>query len=1065
MLKSLAFLIRRTGRYWQVLTMLCLGVFLATAMLSSGPALVNTAIEFGLRHTLIHAAPLESNLRFTVSIPPDASAYEALNAQMQTLLARRLGHTLNQIIPTGSTRWAYPWIDGQPTTNQRINLRFYDDDLGVLFQHINRIGELDTDKIRPEPNVVSALIGETMAQAYTLSVGDRLALCLREQAEQPDLWIQVAGIIRPKNFQETYWFGNLSPFYVQKTATYVAQYGALVPQDAFLDIAAELLAPSDVDTSWHVQLDPDAITTDDLPRIQAVIPALLADAQALNSRIRLETELDQTLQTFGSHAQAARTPLYFLTATVVLLALYYVTMDATLSLRQFEREFAVLRSRGASGWQLFRIQLLEAGLICLAALIGGPGLSLLFVRALAAFGPLTDISQTQWAIRLPQASWLAALVGSIACLISLLTPVPAALKRSIVDYQQGRTRAERPPWWQRYYLDVFVMVAGLVLIWRLRLYGSLGGNAAQVDWLLLLSPLALLLGSTTILLRVFPLLLSLGAQIAGRARGLPLTLALWQAARDPTHIARLVLLLTLAMALGLFSTGLNAALDRNEIDQSYYTAGSDLRIINPSVNLERALDGLPGIERTSKTWRDQATIAVQTIGAYPYFDLLAVDANELTLMIRYRTDFADQPIPTLLARLNSEQQFRPTLPLPGQPESIGLWLWAPNNIYKLYSIRVEAKLANQDGELYTMNLKCVGDATGNIDEWQWYYFEGKLSGNQVYPLSLYSIWLRNHESELNLRDLSVIDRQTGILTIIDDMSAPGQIWELCPGSSKTLYGACPRGSAQTRPVPALIDKTFQTVAQLEVGDRVGTWVDSRPTEFEIVGIVDYFPTLYANLDGGFLIADRDALLAHLNNSEASVVRPNELWIEAEADVSAETLEKLPGLIDGNASLTDMQILEAETVRKNIAADPMSLGLRSVTLFGYILTTVLSLAGFGTHFYMSTRQRGSMYAVLRALGFSPPQLYGMLLFEQILLILSGLGLGTVLGLLLNRLTLPGLPLSLGGRPPVPPFLAQTDWAAVGRIYLTLAVIFMLLLGLATALLWRIKLHQILRVDEE
>jgi hypothetical protein len=45
------------------------------------------------------------------------------------------------------------------------------------------------------------------------------------------------------------------------------------------------------------------------------------------------------------------------------------------------------------------------------------------------------------------------------------------------------------------------------------------------------------------------------------------------------------------------------------------------------------------------------------------------------------------------------------------------------------------------------------------------------------------------------------------------------------------------------------------------------------------------------------------------------------------------------------------------------------------------------------------------------------------------------------------------------------LAETDWGAVGRIYLILAAAFLVSLGIATGFLWRIKLHRILRVDEE
>jgi hypothetical protein len=222
-------------------------------------------------------------------------------------------------------------------------------------------------------------------------------------------------------------------------------------------------------------------------------------------------------------------------------------------------------------------------------------------------------------------------------------------------------------------------------------------------------------------------------------------------------------------------------------------------------------------------------------------------------------------------------------------------------------------------------------------------------------------------------------------------------------------------------------------------------------------MVHYFPTMYEEGEAGFLVTAFEPLVIHLNGVSPRAAHMNRVYVA--------TTE--PGELPSSfaASLPDLETLEAETVRRAIKADPLALGLRSVTLFGYALTTLLSLAGFGTHFYMSTRQHGRTYVVLRALGFSPQQLYGMLLFEQALLIFSGLALGTVLGLLLNRLTLPGLPLSLGGRPPVPPFLAETDWWAVVRIYATLAVAFLVALGVATWLLWRTKLHQLLRVDEE
>jgi putative ABC transport system permease protein len=153
------------------------------------------------------------------------------------------------------------------------------------------------------------------------------------------------------------------------------------------------------------------------------------------------------------------------------------------------------------------------------------------------------------------------------------------------------------------------------------------------------------------------------------------------------------------------------------------------------------------------------------------------------------------------------------------------------------------------------------------------------------------------------------------------------------------------------------------------------------------------------------------------------------------------------------------------VRKALKANPLALGLRAVTFFGAALTILLSLVGFATHFYLSVRHQEMLYGVARALGMSPRQLYRWMLFEQAALIMSGLVLGTILGLLLNQVTLPRLPVSLGNQQPIPPFVARTDWLALGGLYLPLALALVATLGIVTALLRRARIHRILRIGQE
>jgi len=221
--------------------------------------------------------------------------------------------------------------------------------------------------------------------------------------------------------------------------------------------------------------------------------------------------------------------------------------------------------------------------------------------------------------------------------------------------------------------------------------------------------------------------------------------------------------------------------------------------------------------------------------------------------------------------------------------------------------------------------------------------------------------------------------------------------------------------------------------------------------------VRYFPTMYENQEGGFLIAPRDLLLSRLDTLTEKAVNMNEAWLALDERASVEELVTwVPGV---------SQIWEAEEVRQTIRADPMALGLRSVTLFGYVVAALLSLVGFISHFVMSARQRATSYGILRSVGLSPGQLYRSLVLEQIVLILLGLALGTVLGIVLNEVTLPDLPLILSDHLPIPPFLVYDDWLAVGRIYLILATTFLASLGVATLFLWHARIHRVLRIGEE
>lgn len=1124
------FIVRRARRHWQTLLTLSLGVVLATALLSGAPLLVDAVIELGLQRTLSGADVTQSNLRLTAHTRMDQAGFQTLDGDVNDLLRGTLGDHLDHVTRSASSNWTFPWVSNQLVIDQRVNLRFYD---GIQ-DHVEYLAGGWPREVRGESNVIRAVVGDEMARHFTLRVGDRLAVSFRRESAEPDAWIEVTGIVQPKKPRDPFWFGRLSPLRSQRTQRWSAQYSAIVSADALFPAVDSLFPSSGVDLVWGRYLRHDSFSVGDIAPFQARLTALTNKLREFQPHVTLKTGVDTILASFERQLATVRAPLYILVAEVVVLVLYYITMVAALEMREVEREFAILRSRGASGWQILQIQALEGVTIVALTFLSGPVLGAGLVKALSWVGPLADAGQVGWGLSVSRSAWLAAGAGTLACLAGLLLPVGPALRRSIVTHQQTAARSARPPWWQRFYLDVFVLLAGLALLWRLRLYGNLVTGGARLDWLLLLSPLILMLGTATILLRVLPLLLRVMAFLAARVRGLVGVLALWQAARNPTHVVRLILLLTLAIALGILSTGLSATLDQSEIDRAHYLAGNELRLVSKHAVPLVDLASTPGVVRLAGTWRGEGTVDVKSTESYPGFDILAIQPDSFAGVTTFRDDFADVDMSELLDRLAVEEGHHPSmLLLPGQAGGLGLWVWAATeNKADLDSVRrwidgdndaerigLIAKLQTAQGELFTVRLQrpeTTEQARLQRDRFVlrlnlrgrdtelhfrikpynegWHRFETTLPvlPPSSYPLSLHSLWLQNQTTWRNepvpkgmflvLDDLAVVDAETGELQVIESFENTDRLWStnivgLVSYLTKTKSRSGEWGLAlevgfyrpqlilplrfrqvwKNEPVPALASRIFLETTALQVGDVFHAWVNSVEVYFGVAGTLNYFPTMYEEQEAGYLVTSRDLLVALFNEPSQEATNPNEVFIETDGSSSTDDLATVVPVLSDR--------WEAEGVRTTLKVNPLSLGLRSVTAFSYTLTGLLSLVGFASFFYNTVRQREMVYGVMRAMGLSPRQLYGSMVLEQVILILAGLALGTGLGVLLNRFTLPRLPVTLGDRPPIPPFVPREDWLAMGQVFLILAVAFFILLGIVTALLWRARVHRILRIGQE
>jgi len=1132
----ITFLINRTKRHWQVLSTVLLGVLVSTAFLASGPIVVNTVINFALPAKLRSSIEDNGILYLSTYNNQGEIAYDEINQDIHEIVVTNLGE-LHQFNSSIASPWVYPWQEGMIVSDERINFRSYS---GVKERLIFKSGGWP-DNPNNDTTIIQAIISEQMATAYSLVVGDQLPISRKLDEPQPSYWIEITGIYQKNEASDPYWLIQSNPFAANNNR-YLAEFGVILPGEDYFLKTNSLFKKSNFELTWLGIINPATINSDNITTVIEGIESTRSIVKELVPKVVFNTNLDKFLENFDLHASEIIPPLYLIIGEVLFLGIYYVIMVAALSIRQAEGELSTLASRGANFSQLLRIQLFDALLICGTAFFIGPILAYGIVFSLAIIGPVSDVNQVDWIVRLPAASWMAAGISTLACFTALIIPVIPILRGGIVQYQQKITRRNNSPWWHRFYIDILLLLIGLVAIWRLSLYQSISGaRIGKIDWLLLLAPLALLIGSAAVFLRLFPIAYKFLAYLVARGRGLTAALAVWQTARDPIHATRLILLFTLAIALGILSTGLNATLSFSETERARYSTGGEARLSFENFIAPSTIDSMPQFINKSAIWRGNGRANVRSYRSIPEFSILAIDPFSFAAVAQFRTDFSDDYIGYVLGQLIVDPENLPVskIPLPGEPTHMGIWIVDPypkrSEVDILEYINLRAKIQSAEGEISLVDFNLVPGVPGaeqktetslesGVDESKWYqylsfiskehvddleytakeppqnptwrYFEAALPKytEQAYPLLLHSLWIKirglpsesgnNPPSQglLIIDDLSIRDSSSS-QQVFEGFEELKTIWQTdsslsiasfskhelthsgeasmrlflgSPGSSNWMV-LSPAQTTRINFSPVLASPSFREMTDLKVGDKFSAFINGNSLILEIKNTVNYFPTMYESEDQGFVIIARDALLVELNRASRIPVNINELWLRVD-----ETQE-IPGLSHLFPQTTHTWEVTSERMRYK--SDPLTLGLRSVIFLGYSITLFLGLVGFGTFFYLSTRKRSSSYGVLRSLGLSTHQLYTSLVLEQLVIILSGLGLGIVLGNLLNRIILPGLPISFADVPAVPPFIPHTDWISILNLILVLLFGFLTTLAMGTYMLWRQKLHQVLRVEEE
>ncbi len=1090
--------IRRSLSNWRLLSSVVIGVLLASSLMAGTVIYFDALRETALRSTLAQASPtdLDIVLQWTRG-PTTQDEYLRLNDAAVDEINDRVAWMVKGSVRSGRSPTMFLAQPGMEEGAGSDNARTYFVFIDGLAENVEvaQWGRLPTgDALHGpgEPPGVEAVVPREAAELFGVGVGDSLVAVPTWTDDAPFVNVVISGVFDRAGPGSEFW--HLDSVMATAAGEEFRTIPFYVTESAFLNVVGPPLLKMDSTYYYLLDVDEGRLDAGNAPIAAANILNLGAHLDTTLNEYLQATTLDDVVRRYDRRLFFSKLPMYMVLALIGVVVLYYVATLSSLVVETRRNEVVLLRSRGGSSPQVLVVFVLEGLTIAVLATVAAPlvaagAISLMGLTP--AFSDLTGGSLLD--VRLSATSFMLGALGGVLGLVALVLPAFQVSRTGVIRHRQEAARPTALPAFQRYYVDVLLLIVSIYLFRQLTEQGSvvatdLLGESA-VSELLLALPGLTLIAAAVVLLRVFPIAMNLAGRLLSGSIPAGLVMGIWQMARSPTHYARLSLLLILAAGLGMFASSFGATLDRSFLERVLHATGADVKVEGiqgrdfteaGAVALSAEYAGLQGVGTATAVIRKGGQELSRLVGTP--FEMFGIDPAVFSGVAFFREDYADGRIEDLLPLL--EHSPPDGLELPANAESLTVRV-KPDRPHP--GVRMTAQLRDAGGEHRTLSF-------GRLESGEWADLTAEVpDGLGQASLSLVSLRIHETDPFLDLQSGSLlldeisVTTQGGSVTLesfdnvdwtpllatdeaISDAVRPAS--EVVPGEAGSALFTWSEGAPQTirgvfkgagrLPVPTLASRQFMQDTGHTEGEESEVLVSGHRIPILIAGVVDLFPTVTAR-DGSYLVTDIWALAGYANMSAlGNALTANQVWVVsstsgAERSMLVEDLQNL----GGPATV----VFDRERRLEETRVDPLvNAGWRSLLFLSFAAVLILSCIGFLVHAYVSYRNRLVQFALMRTVGVSVSQLITMVWVEQAMVVAVGMALGTWMGARLGAVIMPFLGHDDWGDRVVPPFTTEVDWAALLATYgLMFAAFAVITLGLVW-LIRRISVHSVLRLGD-
>jgi putative ABC transport system permease protein len=209
-----------------------------------------------------------------------------------------------------------------------------------------------------EGDAIEAMASEHFAEEFGVQVGDMYSL----RTEKGQIPVSIVGLWRAADPSAPYWDVKDESL-------------LLVHEETYTGFVSEMVDDELVNSIWNLTMDGSSLHAADVAGLVERIRTIEAHAQSLLPKTALIASPLEALARYQQNAPTLTYLLFAFSVPILSLILAFLSLVADLFVGQQRGEMAILRSRGASSFQVVGISLLQG--VLLAQLHWSAGLVLL----------------------------------------------------------------------------------------------------------------------------------------------------------------------------------------------------------------------------------------------------------------------------------------------------------------------------------------------------------------------------------------------------------------------------------------------------------------------------------------------------------------------------------------------------------------------------------------------------------------------------------------------------------------------------------------------------------------